>query len=84
MSKMVSTRVLTRALEKIGFAEVRSGKGSHRIFKHTETGLLVTIPGGHDSIRPVHLSAIRRQISNFDIASDIEFDKYLSPQGKRS
>ena len=39
----VSARDLTRALEKEGFVLSRS-RGSHRIYRHLETGKRVTVP----------------------------------------
>lgn len=39
----VSARELVRALEKQGFVLSRS-KGSHRIYRHPDTGKRVTVP----------------------------------------
>lgn len=82
MPKTASTKALTDALLRMGFIELRaSHKGSHRIYEHQGSGLKVTVPHNREPIRRVHLSAIRRQISNFQIASDEEFDRQVSGQG---
>lgn len=81
--KTVSTRALAAALARMGFTELRASEGSHRIFEHRGSGLKVTIPHTGEPIRPVHLSAIRRQISNFQIATDEEFDYQVLGRGKR-
>ena len=79
MVKLVTPDTLTHALIRMGFSEVRSGAaGSHRLFRHGDSGLQVTVPNSGELVRPVHLSAIRRQVSNFEIASDDEFDRQLS------
>jgi predicted RNA binding protein YcfA (HicA-like mRNA interferase family) len=79
MPKTVSTKALTAALLRMGFAELRSSRGgSHRVFEHRGSGLKVTVPSSREPIRRVHLSAIRRQISNFEIASDEEFDRLVT------
>jgi predicted RNA binding protein YcfA (HicA-like mRNA interferase family) len=79
MPNTVSTKALAAALVRMGFAELRSGgAGSHRIFEHRGSGLKVTVPHRGEPIRPVHLSAIRRQVSNFEIASDEEFDRLVA------
>ncbi len=39
----ISARELVRALEKQGFVFSRS-KGSHRIYRHADTGRRVTVP----------------------------------------
>jgi len=65
----------------MGFLEIRRRDGgTHRIFRHEKSGLTVTVPEDKEAIRPVHLSAIRRQISNFDIADVEEFDRCVSGQ----
>ena len=79
MPKMISTRALVAALLRMGFTELKRGNAdSHRIFEHRRSGLKVTVPRKGEPIRPVHLSAIRRQVSNFEIATDEEFDRQLS------
>ena len=82
MSKTVSTKALTDALLRMGFTELRASRaGSHRIYEHRGSGLKVTVPRSKEPIRRVHLSAIRRQVSNFEIASDEEFDRQVSGRG---
>jgi predicted RNA binding protein YcfA (HicA-like mRNA interferase family) len=77
--KMVSTEALVAALLRMGFTEMRTDyKESHRIFVHRRSGLKVTVPHTGEPIRPIHLSAIRQQISNFEIATDEEFDRQVS------
>jgi predicted RNA binding protein YcfA (HicA-like mRNA interferase family) len=79
MAKVVSTEAVAAALVRLGFIELTGRDAdSHRIFKHRAAGLTVTVPRNGEPMRPVHLSAIRRQISNFAIASDEEFDRQLS------
>lgn len=84
MPRMISTKALAAALVRLGFREVnRNATGHHRIFEHPDSGLKLTVPQSGEQIRPVHLSAIRRQISNFEIASDEEFDRELLALNKR-
>jgi predicted RNA binding protein YcfA (HicA-like mRNA interferase family) len=80
-SKRISTKALADALIRMGFTEISPGyTGIHRIFEHHSSGLKVTVPRNREPIRPVHLSAIRRQISNFEIASDEKFDRRVLDQ----
>ena len=58
----VSARELARALEKEGFVLSRS-KGSHRIYRHPETGKRVTVPyHARRTIPPGTLANILREV----------------------
>ena len=53
--KNVTTQSFIRALEKDGFVLKRkSGKGSHRLYQHPETGVKVRVPYHHagEALRP--------------------------------
>ena len=78
--KPAKTRNLIRALQQMGF--VASGRrGTHAIFRHAGTGLVITLPTNRDEIPLVYLRSIERQIGNFDIVSDDELQKLLYSHG---
>ncbi len=56
-------RDVVRALERHGFLLARGGKGSHLIYRHSRSGMIVTVVGGKPNrpVAPGTLSAIRRQ-----------------------
>jgi predicted RNA binding protein YcfA (HicA-like mRNA interferase family) len=56
-------RDVFRVLERHGFVLVRSGKGSHFVYRHTESGIIVVVVGGklNRVVAAGTLGAIRRQ-----------------------
>ncbi len=57
----MKVRELIRALEQLGWTEIRS-KGSHRHFKHPEHPQLITVPGnGGKELAPGTLQSILKK-----------------------
>jgi predicted RNA binding protein YcfA (HicA-like mRNA interferase family) len=59
-------------MKTLGFEEARR-TGSHLIYRHGESGLVVTLPGN----RPKVPMAIIRQIENYEISSREQILKML-------
>jgi len=74
--KPLKTKHLIKVLEQLGFAAARR-TGSHTVFRHGGTGLIITIPENRDEIPLVYLRSIERQIGNFNIISDEKLQKML-------
>jgi predicted RNA binding protein YcfA (HicA-like mRNA interferase family) len=68
MAGEIDFRDLLRVMEGLGFLEVRHS-GSHVIYKHNGSGLVVTLPGGRRKIPMGIALAIIRQIENYEISS---------------
>jgi predicted RNA binding protein YcfA (HicA-like mRNA interferase family) len=77
MAKGITTRDFSRMLKKLGFVEVRRS-GSHVLFRHSDTGLLATLPDNSKGEVPLFVArGILKQIQNYDIASDDQLEKML-------
>lgn len=76
MPDSVRTQELAKALKHSGFSETR--KGSHMVFRHGKTGLIVTLPAKTDKVPQVYLRSILRQLSNYNISHDDDVDKLLN------
>ena len=74
--KPIKTKHFIKVLGQLGFVATRT-KGSHTVFRHKDTGLLITIPSARSEIPLVYLRSIERQISNFNIVSDDRLQKLL-------
>ncbi len=68
MSDEIGLRRLTQVLEGLGFQQVQRA-GSHHIYKHMDSGLVVTLPGDRSEVPKGIAMAIIRQIENYDISS---------------
>ena len=66
---------IVRVLKALGFQLVRRS-GSHLIFKHGTSGLLITLPET-DDVRPVYIRNIERQVARFNIASEEKIHEML-------
>jgi predicted RNA binding protein YcfA (HicA-like mRNA interferase family) len=66
---------LVRALKRYGFNETRTK--SHLVFRHDETGLIVTLPATRIVPR-VYLRAILTQLSNYNIPRNSGADKLVN------
>lgn len=64
--KSLKTKHIVEVLQQLGFV-IAMRKGSHAVFRHEGTGLVITIPVARDEIPLVYLRAIERQIDNFNI-----------------
>jgi len=73
----VSTKEFLKMLEALGFEQVRSGKGGHVIYRHSETGLLASLPTKSDEVPAIVARAITRQIEDYDIASRDKMEEIL-------
>ncbi len=78
----VATLDMINFLERIGFVQLRAGKGRHAVYRHEATGLLVTLPTGDKDLRPIFTRAIQKQLDNFNIVSEEKFDKMLRAANK--
>jgi len=76
LRKPIKTKDLIKILKKFGFVGKRTKHG-HTIFAHAKTGLVVTLPTNRTEVPSVYLRSIERQIGNFNIASDHEFERML-------
>jgi predicted RNA binding protein YcfA (HicA-like mRNA interferase family) len=63
-------------MKVLGFQEIRRS-GSHSIYRHGESGLVVTLPGGRSKVPMSVAMAIIRQIENYEICSREEILKKL-------
>ena len=73
--KTVKTRHLMKVLKQLGFMASRSG--SHMIFRHSDTGLVVTVPGSRKEIPEIYLRSIMKQMQNYDIISEEKLKEIL-------
>jgi predicted RNA binding protein YcfA (HicA-like mRNA interferase family) len=64
----VKLTTLVSVLRKLGFEERRSG--SHGVFRHSQTGLLVTLPMARKDVPVVYLKAVLKQIIDRGIMSE--------------
>jgi predicted RNA binding protein YcfA (HicA-like mRNA interferase family) len=56
-------RDLARRLRKLGCAELRAGKGSHRMWHNPATGLVASIPDwGRKDLAPGTVRAVIREL----------------------
>jgi predicted RNA binding protein YcfA (HicA-like mRNA interferase family) len=76
VARDIDLRDLTRVMKVLGFQEVRRS-GSHLIYRHGESGLVVTLPGGRPKVPMGIAMAIIRQIENYEISSREEVLKKL-------
>jgi|NGEPerStandDraft_6_1074524.scaffolds.fasta_scaffold276178_2 predicted RNA binding protein YcfA (HicA-like mRNA interferase family) len=76
MPRQISTRELVDALRATGFVE-KSKSGSHLMFRHERTGLLVTIPTDRPFVPLVHLRNISQQLHNYRINPPPEIRRML-------
>jgi predicted RNA binding protein YcfA (HicA-like mRNA interferase family) len=66
---------IVSALNKTGF-QARQ-KGTHGIFFHPETGLIVTLPLSKKDVPPVYLNAILKQIEYRGLMTEERFLEML-------
>ena len=75
MSKKVKLRHLEKVLRQYGFAE--RTRGNHYLFRHPETGLVLTVPTHEETVRPIYVATIARQLANTGIATTASFNSRL-------
>jgi predicted RNA binding protein YcfA (HicA-like mRNA interferase family) len=78
----VATLDMINFLERIGFVQLRTGKGRHAVYRHEATGLVVTLPTGDKDLPPISALAIQKQLDNFNIVPEEKFDKMLRAANK--
>jgi predicted RNA binding protein YcfA (HicA-like mRNA interferase family) len=72
MSKTVTFKQLQKTLNGFGF-ESREG-GGHVIFRHSKTGVVLTVPNTEPTVRPIYVSNAAHQIANSGIATASTFE----------
>jgi predicted RNA binding protein YcfA (HicA-like mRNA interferase family) len=75
MSKAVTFKQLQKTLYGSGFESQQAG--SHVIFRHLRTGLVLTVPNNDQTARPIYVSNASSQIANSGIATASTFEKRL-------
>jgi predicted RNA binding protein YcfA (HicA-like mRNA interferase family) len=75
MSKAVTFKQLQKTLSGFGF-EARPS-GSHVIFRHSKTGVVLTVPNIEGTVRPIYVSNAAHQIANSGIATASTFEARL-------
>jgi predicted RNA binding protein YcfA (HicA-like mRNA interferase family) len=73
--KQIKLKRLVTALKTLGFIERRMG--SHAIFNHQETGLIVSLPMGRKDVPVVYLKSVFKQIVDRGIISEDDFWELL-------
>jgi predicted RNA binding protein YcfA (HicA-like mRNA interferase family) len=65
-------------LQSLGFQE-RVEKGKHRLYEHTATGALMSLPDRkpNETANVTYIAAVRTVLSNYDIADEVEFVSQL-------
>jgi hypothetical protein len=82
MSKPVTLWQLRKALDEFGF-ESQESRG-HVIFRHSETGVVVTAPSTEPTVRRIYVSTAARQIANSGIATASSFERRLERAAKEA
>ena len=75
MSKTVTFKQLEKTLHAFGFVSQQGG--SHVIFRHSKTGVVLTVPNTERTVRPIYVSTAARQIANSGIATASTFETSL-------
>jgi hypothetical protein len=76
MTKAVTFGQLRDTLNGLGF--VADPGGGHVIFRHPETGLVLSVPSAEAKVRPIYVITAARQIANFGIAAESAFEARLA------
>jgi predicted RNA binding protein YcfA (HicA-like mRNA interferase family) len=76
MAKPMTSGQLRDTLNGLGF--VADPGGGHVIFRHPETGLILSVPNAEGKVRPIYVVAAARQIANFGIATEAAFAARLA------
>jgi hypothetical protein len=74
----VSYGQLDSVLQSLGF-KVRIEKGKRRLYAHEPTGALMSLPDRKptDLANATYLAAVRKVLSDYDIADEVEFASQL-------
>jgi predicted RNA binding protein YcfA (HicA-like mRNA interferase family) len=80
MSKPVTFAQLQKTLTGFGFEPEQ--RGSHVLFRHPETGVVLTVPNTERTVRPIYVSSAARQIANSGIATASTFETRLETAAK--
>jgi predicted RNA binding protein YcfA (HicA-like mRNA interferase family) len=82
MSKTVTFKQLQKTLNGFGF-ESQPG-GGHVIFRHSKTGVILTVRNTPSTVRPIYVSTAARQIVNSGIATASTFENRLEKAAKEA
>ena len=63
---------------RYGLGFVSDPSGGHVIFRHPETGLVLTAPNAEGKVRSIYVVTAARQIANVGIASAAAFEARLA------
>jgi predicted RNA binding protein YcfA (HicA-like mRNA interferase family) len=74
--KNISPRDLSAVLKQLGFREAVK-KGSHVLFRHQRTNLIVSVPTGQPFVPLVVIRTIIRSLDYHEIASPRRFAEML-------
>jgi predicted RNA binding protein YcfA (HicA-like mRNA interferase family) len=80
MSKTVTFDQLRETLNGFGFESQQ--RGAHVIFRHSKTGVVLTVPITERTVRPIYVSTSARQIANSGIATASMFEIRLEKAAK--
>jgi predicted RNA binding protein YcfA (HicA-like mRNA interferase family) len=72
----VTPRNLATALRKLGFVD-SARKGSHHLFRHQSTGLIVSLPTGRPFVPIFVVRAIQRSLELHKIIAPSNFQEML-------
>jgi predicted RNA binding protein YcfA (HicA-like mRNA interferase family) len=76
MTKPVTSGQLRDTLNGLGF--VADPGGGHVIFRHPETGLILSVPNVEGKVRPIYVVTAAHQIAQFGIATEAAFAARLA------
>ncbi len=78
----IATHDLINFIEKIGFVQLRAGRGRNAVFKHEATGAVVTLPTGAKDVPPIYVLAAQKQLDHHDLVPEDKFEKMLKAANK--
>jgi predicted RNA binding protein YcfA (HicA-like mRNA interferase family) len=82
VSQKVTFKQLQKTLNGLGFEARQSLSSSHVIFKHSKTGVVLTVPNSGPTVPPVYVNTAARQVANSGIATVTSFENKLERAGK--
>lgn len=71
MSDAVTFHQLQTTLSSFGFEA--TAQGGHVIFRHPETGVVITLPNVERTVRQIYVNTAARQLANAGIAAPPTF-----------
>lgn len=78
MPKQITYSKLAKLLHKLGF-EMRSVKGSHRVFRNPKRGSVIVLyyRSAREPVRHIHIAAVKRILSETGILSKEKFEELI-------